>query len=448
VNLEHPSLKKKYELSPNQVLVLSFLGFILIGTYLLHLPMASASEETISWIDSLFTATSAACVTGLIVVDTGSDFSIFGQWIILILIQVGGIGIMTFSTMFAFLLGKKISLRQRLIIQESLNQFSIGGLIRLAKYIFLFTLFFEGLGTLIMYINWHNIDRNHSPLFISFFHAVSAFCNAGFSLFSDSLEKYISHPGINIIFIILIIAGGIGFLVLVELYEYPRRKKFSLHSKLVIIITLILLVAGTLGIYLFENQNPDTIQSYGPKAKILSSIFQSATARTTGFNTIPIGQMGNAALFLLIILMFIGGSPTSAAGGIKTTTFGILFLRMIYTLKGKRYIYVFQRKISEEIVNKALAVFMLYLSWTIVMTLFLSYLEDFSFIELFFEMVSAFGTVGLSMGITSSLSFSSKLIIILTMFFGRLGPLALAMSLIINRQPESIQYPEDRVMVG
>jgi len=448
VNLERISLKKKTELSPNQVLVLSFLGFILIGTYLLHLPVASASEEAIRWIDALFTATSAACVTGLIVVDTGSDFSLFGQWIILILIQVGGIGIMTFSTMFAFLLGKKISLRQRLIIQESLNQFSIGGLVRLAKYILLFTLFFEGLGTFFMYLNWHQLSVNHSTLFLSFFHAVSAFCNAGFSLFSDSLEKYVSHPGINIIFVILIIAGGIGFLVLVELYEYPKRKKLSLHSKLVIIMTLILLIVGSLGILVLENRNPDTIQSYSPKVKILSSVFQSATARTTGFNTIPIGHMTNAALFLLIVLMFIGGSPTSAAGGIKTTTFGILFLRMIYTLKGKRYIYVFKRKISEEIVNKALVVFMLSLSWTIVMTLFLSYLEDFPFIELFFEMISAFGTVGLSTGITSSLSFNSKLIIIITMFFGRLGPLALAISLIINRQPESIQYPEDRVMVG
>lgn len=448
MNLERTSLKKKTELSPNQVLVLSFLGFILIGTYLLHLPVASASEEAIRWIDALFTATSAACVTGLIVVDTGSDFSLFGQWIILILIQVGGIGIMTFSTMFAFLLGKKISLRQRLIIQESLNQFSIGGLVRLAKYILLFTLFFEGLGTFFMYLNWHQLSVNHSTLFLSFFHAVSAFCNAGFSLFSDSLEKYVSHPGINIIFVILIIAGGIGFLVLVELYEYPKRKKLSLHSKLVIIITLILLIVGSLGILVLENRNPDTIQSYSPKVKILSSVFQSATARTTGFNTIPIGHMTNAALFLLIVLMFIGGSSTSAAGGIKTTTFGILFLRMIYTLKGKRYIYVFKRKISEEIVNKALVVFMLSLSWTIVMTLFLSYLEDFPFIELFFEMISAFGTVGLSTGITSSLSFNSKLIIIITMFFGRLGPLALAISLIINRQPESIQYPEDRVMVG
>lgn len=445
---DRPSLKKKSELSPNQVLVLSFLGLILIGTYLLHLPIASTTGESISWIDALFTATSAACVTGLIVLDTGSEFSLFGQWIILILIQVGGLGIMTFSTMFAFLLGKKISLRQRLIIQESLNQFSIGGLVRLSKYIFLFTLFFEGFGTLFLYLNWYQSGSNHSPLFLSFFHAVSAFCNAGFSLFSDSLEKYVSHPGINLIFIILIIAGGIGFLVLVELYEFPKRKRLLLHSKIVLIMTVILLLTGALGILFLEYQNPDTIQPYTLKGKLLSSIFQSTTARTTGFNTIPIGKMGNAALFLLMVLMFIGGSPTSAAGGIKTTTFCVLFLRMIHSIKGRRYIVVYHRQISEEIVNKAWAVLLLTTSWVIVMTLLLSYFEDFDFMKIFFEVISAFGTVGLSTGITGSLSGVGKSIIILTMFFGRVGPLALALSLIMNHQAESIQYPEGRIMVG
>ena len=448
MNSERSSLRKKIDLSPNQILVLGFLSIIVIGTFLLHLDGASAGEEPIEWIDALFTATSATCVTGLIVLDTGSDFSLFGQWIILILFQIGGLGIMTFSTMFAFLLGKKISLRQRLIIQESLNQFSIGGLVRLAKYILLFTLFFEGLGTLLLYLNWHQFSSHHSSLFLSFFHSVSAFCNAGFSLFSDSLEKYVFHQGINIIFIVLIIAGGIGFLVLVELYEFPKRKKLSLHSKLVLIMTLILLVIGTVGIFFLENQNPDTVQPYNLKGKLLSSVFQSVTARTAGFNTISIGLMSNAALLLLIMLMFIGASPTSTGGGIKTTTFCILFLRMYYTLKGRNNLYVYRRQIAGDIVNKAWVILMLSMSWIMVMTLFLSYFESFDFIKLFFEIISAFGTVGLSTGITSSLSIPGKVIIILTMFFGRLGPLALALSLIINRQAESIQYPEDRVMVG
>ncbi len=448
MNSEYSSLRKKIDLSPNQILVLGFLSTIIIGTFLLHLDVASAGEGPIEWIDAIFTATSATCVTGLIVLDTGSDFSLFGQWVILILFQIGGLGIMTFSTMFAFLLGKKISLRQRLIIQESLNQFTIGGLVRLAKYIILFTLFFEGLGTIFLYYNWPQMDTNHSLLFLSFFHAASAFCNAGFSLFRDSLQSYASHTGINVIFLILIIFGGIGFLVLVGLFEYPRRKRLSLHNKLVIVTTIILLVLGTVGIFFLENQNLDTIQPYSLKARLLSSIFQSATARTAGFNTISIGLMSNAALFLLIILMFIGASPTSTGGGIKTTTFCILFLRMYYTLKGRKHLYIYRRQIADDIVNKAWVILMLAMSWVIVMTLFLSYFENFDFIKVFFEIISAFGTVGLSTGITSSLSLPGKVIIILTMFFGRLGPLSLALSLIINRHPESIQYPEDRVMVG
>ncbi len=448
MNSERSSLRKKIVLSPNQILVLGFLSLILIGTYLLHLDFASSVDGSIEWIDALFTATSATCVTGLIVLDTGSNFSLFGQWVILILFQVGGIGIMTFSTMFAFLLGKKISLHQRLIIQESLNQFTIGGLVRLAKYIIFFTIFFEGLGTIFLYLNWHNIDSKHSSLFLSFFHAVSAFCNAGFSLFSDSLQAYTLHVGINIIFIILIIFGGIGFLVIVELYEFPKRKRFSLHSKLVIVTTVVLLLFGTIGIFFLEYHNMDTLQKYSFKGKLLGSIFQSVTARTAGFNTISIGMIGNAALFLIIILMFIGASPTSTGGGIKTTTFCILFLRMYYTLKGRRNLYVYHRQITESIVNKAWVILMLSLSWIVVMTLLITYFEGFNFIELLFEVVSAFGTVGLSTGITSLLTFPGKIIIILTMLFGRIGPLALALSLIINRQAESIQYPEDRVMVG
>ena len=445
---ERYSLRKKIDLSPNQILVLGFLSIIIIGTFLLHLDIASSSDRSIKWIDALFTATSATCVTGLIVLDTGRDFSIFGQWVILILFQIGGLGIMTFSTMFAFLLGRKISLRQRLIIQESLNQFSIGGLVRLAKYIIFFTIFFEGLGTILLYFNWHNLPDAHSPLFLSFFHAVSAFCNAGFSLFSDSLEQFNLNIGINLIFLVLIVFGGIGFLVLVELYEFPKKQRLSLHSKLVLVVTIILLIIGTTGLFLLERNNSNTLQPLMLKGRILGSLFQSATARTAGFNTISIGLLGNASLLLLIILMFIGASPTSTGGGIKTTTFSIAFLWMYYTLKGRRHLYLFCRQISTKILNKAWAILMLSLSWILAMTMLISYYEKFDFIELLFEVVSAFGTVGLSTGITNMLSPAGKIIIILTMFLGRLGPLSLALSLIIDRHPESIQYPEGHVMVG
>ena len=448
MNSKQSILKKRSFLTPNQILVLGFLIVIIIGTYLLYLPISTTGEEPIPFIDALFTATSATCVTGLIVLDTGKDFTIFGQWIILILFQIGGLGIMTFSTMFAFLLGKKISLQQRLIIQESLNQFSIGGLVRLAKHILLFSFFLEGIGTILLYSYWKNINSNHSSLFLSFFHAISAFCNAGFSLFSDSLEKYISHWGINVIFIMLIVLGGIGFLVLAELIEFPKQKRLSLHSKLVLVMTIILLVLGTMGLFFLENQNIKTIHNYSLTDKILSMAFQSTTARTAGFNTIPIGSMTNAGLLLIIMLMFIGASPTSTGGGIKTTTFCVAFLWMYYTLKGRRHLYLYQRQISELVVNKAWVILMLAMSWIMIMTLLLSYFEDFDFIRILFEVISAFGTVGLSTGITTYLSTISKILIIFTMFIGRLGPLTLALSLIINRQVESIQYPKEQVMVG
>jgi trk system potassium uptake protein len=445
---ERFSLRKKIDLSPNQILVLGFLSIIIIGTFLLHLDVASSRDGSIKWIDALFTATSATCVTGLIVLNTGNDFSLFGQWVILILFQIGGLGIMTFSTMFAFLLGRKISLRQRLIMQESLNQFSIGGLVRLAKYIIVFTIFFEGLGTFFLYLNWHNFTSSHSTLFLSFFHAVSAFCNAGFSLFGDSLEQFNLSISINLIFLILIIFGGIGFLVLVELYEFPKRHKLSLHTKLVLVVTIILLVIGTFGIFLLERNNSNTLQPLILKGRILGSLFQSATARTAGFSTISIGLLGNASLLLLIILMFIGASPTSTGGGIKTTTFSLALLWMYYTLKGRRHLYLFCRQISDKILNKAWAILMLSLSWILLMTLLISYYEKFDFIKLLFEVVSAFGTVGLSTGVTKLLSPASKIIIILTMILGRLGPLSLVISLIPDRHPESIQYPEEHVMVG
>jgi len=442
------TLKKRAILTPNQILVLGFLVIIISGTYLLHHPISSAEGKTLSLIDALFTATSATCVTGLIVVNTGKDFSLFGQWVILILFQIGGLGIMTFSTMFAFLLGRKITLRQRLVIQESLNQFSIGGLVRLAKYILLFTFFLEGIGTILLYLYWKDISSNHPNLFLSFFHAVSAFCNAGFSLFSDSLEKYNSHLGINLIFILLIILGGLGFLVLVELIEFPKRKKLSLHSKVVLIMTLILLIIGTLGLFFLEYNNEKTISHLSLSNKILSTVFQSTTARTAGFNTITVGSFTDASLLLIVILMFIGASPTSTGGGIKTTTFCISFLWMYYALKGRKHLYIYQRQISEAIVNKAWVILMLALCWIMLITLLLSYVEKFDFIKILFEVVSAFGTVGLSTGITSHLTSMGKILIILTMFVGRLGPVTIALSLITDRKTESIQYPKEQVMVG
>src|SRR5665648_470322 len=436
------------KLSLPQVLALGFLSAIAIGTILLILPAASSTQKSIGFINALFTATSATCVTGLIVLDTGKDFSTFGQLIILILIQCGGLGIMTMSTMFAFLAGKRISLRHRLLIQESLNQFSIGGLVRLAKYILIFTAVIEGVGAAILFFYWQRIYSPLQALYLAAFHSISAFCNAGFSLFSDSLIRYKGDSVINLTFIILIILGGIGFLVLLELFQYGKNRTLSLHTKLALRISFILILIGSIIVFFIESNNTSTMGNLAFSEKIFSSIFQSVTARTAGFITIHIGSMQNATLFLMIVLMFIGASPSSTGGGVKTTTFGLLILYVWSSLKGKKEIQIFKRRISQDIIVKALTVITLSLGLVIIMTILLSYIEGEDFIKVLFEVVSAFGTVGLSTDITSSLSIAGKMIIIITMFTGRIGPLGLALSLIQKREPEMIRYPEEKIMVG
>ena len=436
------------KLSLPQVLALGFLSAIAIGTILLILPAASSTQKSIGFINALFTATSATCVTGLIVLDTGKDFSTFGQLVILILLQCGGLGIMTMSTMFAFLAGKRISLRHRLLIQESLNQFSIGGLVRLAKYILIFTAVIEGVGAAILFFYWQRIYSPLQALYLAAFHSISAFCNAGFSLFSDSLIRYKGDLVINLTFIILIILGGIGFLVLLEFFQYGKNRTLSLHAKLALKISLILILIGFIIIFFVESNNPSTLGNLSFSEKMFGSIFQSVTARTAGFNTIHIGNMQNATLFLIIILMFIGASPGSTGGGVKTTTFGLLILYVWSSLKGKEEIQVFKRRVSQDIIPKVLAVITLSVGLIIIMTILLSYVEGEDFIKILFEVVSAFGTVGLSTGITPSLSLTGKIIIIITMFTGRIGPLGLALALIQKREPEMIRYPEEKIMVG
>lgn len=380
--------------------------------------------------------------------DTEKDFSTFGQSVILILIQCGGLGMMTMSTMFAFLAGKRISLRQRLIMQESLNQFSIGGLVRLAKYILIFTAVIEIIGATILFFCWQKTYSPLQALGLAVFHSISAFCNAGFSLFSDNLMRYQGDLIINLTFMILIILGGIGFLVLLELFQYGKNRTLSVHAKLALNMSLILILLGFIIIFFVESNNPFTLKDLSFPEKIYSSFFQSVTARTAGFNTLHIGSMQNATLFLMIVLMFIGASPSSTGGGVKTTTFGLLILFVWSSLKGKEEIQIFKRRISQSIILKAFTVITLSLGLVIIMTILLSYIEGEDFIKVLFEVVSAFGTVGLSTDITSSLSISGKIIIIITMFAGRIGPLGLALALIQKREPAMFRYPEEKIMVG
>lgn len=355
---------------------------------------------------------------------------------------------MTITTMFAFLVGKRISLKERLIMQESFNQFSVGGIVRLAKYIFIFTVVIEGVGAALLFFSWQRFYPPIQALYLAIFHSICAFCNAGFSLFSDNLMSYKGDFIVNFTIMALIILGGLGFLVLLELFQYRKNGTLSLHAKLVLKVTFILILAGFIIILLIESNNPLTLGSLNLKEKIYGSLFQSVTPRTAGFNTLDIGKMQNATLFFIVILMFIGASPSSTGGGIKTTTFGLLVLYTWSTITGKEEVPLFKRRVSPDIIPKALTIITLSLTLVITMSFLLSYIEREDFIKILFEVVSAFGTVGLSTGITPSLSIAGKSIIIFTMFAGKIGVLGLVLSLIQKSKPEIIKYPVEKIMVG
>ncbi len=442
--------------TPSRILVIGFATVILIGAFLLTLPLSSRGGQSLRFLDALFTATSAVCVTGLIVVDTGSHFTQFGQFIIIALIQIGGLGFMTFSTLLAMFLGKKIGLKERILIQESFNQFSLAGLVRLIRNVLLLTLAFEFLGGLILSIRFlfdYPIDR---ALAFGFFHSVSSFCNAGFDLFGQvfgpftSITHYVSDWTVSLTIGGLIVLGGLGFPVIMELLKYPQTRRLSLHTKLVVKMTVMLVIIGTIVIFLFEMTNLKTIAGLNWNGKFLGALFQSITPRTAGYNSLDMSQLRIGTWFILVILMFIGASPSSTGGGIKTTTFGVILAAVIATIKGKEDAEVFERRIAKDLVYKAMTITMLALSWVAFVTLIMSLVEPHAFIRLLFEVVSAFGTVGLTTGITPLLCDTSKILIALTMFIGRLGPLTIMVALAHAKQNNQAdtKYIEDRVVIG
>ncbi len=442
-----------FQLDPSQILVLGFSIVIIIGSILLNLPIASKSGESVGFINAFFTATSSVCVTGLIVVDTGTHWTVFGQTIIILLIQVGGLGFMTMGTFIAFVVGKKITLKERLVMQEALNQFSISGIVRFTKYILITTFVIESIGAILLSIKFVPRFGWTKGIGYGIFHAISAFCNAGFDLIGNfsSLTGYVDDVLVNFTICGLIICGGLGYTVILEMITKKRVSKFSLHSKMVLMITTVLIVAGFVAIFVLEYNNPDTLQKLSLKGKILASVFQSVSPRTAGFNTVPIDKMTMASIFFTILLMFIGGSPAGTAGGIKTTTAGVLILTIISVIKGKEDTQIFDRRIAKDLINRALAVVGIAMMIVVVITILLSITEKgFQFIEILFEVVSAFGTVGLSVGITSKLTSIGKILIAFTMFAGRVGPLTIAVALAKKQKKEKacIRYPEDKVIVG
>jgi trk system potassium uptake protein TrkH len=454
--MELPETKKEKkrlslnDISPAQLFVIGFGSIILLGAFLLTLPIATVDGNGLHFVDALFTATSATCVTGLVVVDTGTTFTLFGQLTILSLIQVGGLGFMTFATLVALILGKKISLRQRLLIQESLNQLTIEGVVKLVRQVILFTIVFEATGALILTLHWLPEMGWSKALYFGIFHSVSNFNNAGFDIVGNfrSLTPYVSDPIVNIVIMILIIAGGIGFMVIAELTEYRTRRKLSMHSKVVLSTTTFLIFFGAIAIFAIEFNNPKTLAPLDWWGKVLGSFFQSVCARTDGANTLPIGDMYQSSLFLIIILMFIGASPGSTGGGIKTTTFATLLGAVWAMIRGQGDVVFFKQRIEEGKVYKALTIAFASLFLVIAVTMVLCITEKADFLMILFETTSAFGTVGLSMGLTPKLTVLGKILLSIVMFAGRVGPLTVAFALSWDRKKKHFRYSEGKITIG
>ena len=436
------------KLTPAQILVLGYFIVILSGTVLLMLPVATTAAGGLNPVDALFESTSATCVTGLIVVNTKTAFTLFGQIVILFLIQIGGLGIMTMSTLIAFIIGKKITLKERMIIQEDLNQFKISGMVRLVQYVLGFTFVIEGTGAFLLFLRLLKGNPFFKALYLAIFHAISAFNNAGFDIFGNSLENFSGDFMINFVVISLIILGGIGFGVMAEFYNKFNFKKTSLQTKIVIIITVILLIVGFLLILGLEFDNTETMGKLPFIEKMGSAFFLSVTPRTAGFNTLPTGALRSSTLFLVIVLMFIGASPGSTGGGIKTTTFGVLLITVWNMMIGKQDIEIYNRRLEEDVVFKALSITILSLGLVVFVTIILTVTEKMEFLRVLFETVSAFGTVGLSTGITAKLSSFGRLLITITMFAGRVGPLTLAIAFAERQRKGIYHYPKEKVMVG
>jgi len=446
---EHSSFLLKSQRKIVNRVALAFAGVIITGTLLLMLPIMTKNHN-ISFIDALFTSTSATCVTGLIVQDTSTFFSGFGKAVILLLIQFGGLGIMTITSIFGLILGRKINFGDRFYLKTSFGTEKLFSAARFFAIIASTTIIIELLGTLIvttdLFFKYKESFKN--SLISGLFHSVSAFNNAGFSLYSSNLEKFVSDPFFSITIMLLIIIGGIGFSVISEFLQFKSIKKFSLHSKIVILTTTLLILVGAIVFYLFEFKNNNSIGNLSIGARILSSFFQSVTARTAGFNTIRISNLKEATLLVITILMFIGASPGGTGGGIKTTTFASITLAGFYSFRGYKNISIFKKRIPHSIVFRALTLTLTALLLVIIATIAIMLIEGENFIKVLFEVTSAFGTVGLSTGITPELSVASKYILIAVMFIGRVGISSLSLIIASRIRPEKIERPEESITIG
>lgn len=436
------------QFSSARIILFGFIIMIFLGASILSLPISSRSREFTPFIDALFTATSASCVTGLIVYDTATHWSVFGKIIIIAMIQCGGLGVVTMLTVFTQVTGKKIGLRDRATLQSALSAPQIGGIIRLTSFIFKATIIIEMIGALLMFPRFMKDFGITKGIYYSVFHSISAFCNAGFDLMGDvskfsSLTKYQSDIMINITIMLLILIGGLGFLIWKDIVDYRFDiKRYSTQTKIVLTMTFILVLFPSILFFFTEFSGLDI------KIRVLSSLFQAVTPRTAGFNTIDYTKFSDNGIAMTIILMLIGGGSGSTAGGIKLTTIFILVATMCSVLKQDKEVAVFKKRIEPDIIKNAVAVFALDIFLFIVGSMIISGIEGFSLKETMFECASAVATVGLTLGITPHLGIISKILLICMMYFGRVGGITLIFAAVTPKKNGNARYPKDQVAVG
>jgi len=434
-----------FRLRPSLIIVLSFLIVIFLGAILLALPISSTSGKGTNFLDAYFTSNSATCVTGLVTLDTGTHFSLFGLIVIMVLMQVGGLGYMTFSTFLVLVFRKKMFISEKLMVMEALNIYSMKDVATILRKIFTIVFVLEGMGALILFLRFLPEKGWSEALLYGVFHAISAFNNAGFALPANfaNLMPYVTDPIVNLTITTLIIFGGIGFLVIADVLQF---KRWSLHSKLAIATTLFLIIGGTIVYMALEYNN--TLSAFNLPQKIMASYFQAVTPRTAGFNTLDITKLLPASAIFIMLLMFVGASPGGTGGGIKTTTFALVATTIWATLRNYRDTMVFNRRIPAETIRRAFTIFILALAVVAIPTFLLTESEKFGLTQVAFEVFSAFGTVGLSMGITPYLSSFGKIVIIITMFVGRVGPLTLLLALTLAQKERRIEPPKEGVSIG
>lgn len=443
---------KKIKLSPYILILLSFAIMMFLGAFLLCLPLAQISGKSGNFLENLFTATSALCVTGLVVNDISITYTIFGKIVILILIQLGGLGVLTVSSMVILSISRKMGYYTKKIVSEDINYNILTEIPRYLKNVSIVVFGIEFVGAVLLFFEFSKKLSFIQAVGYSIFHSVSAFCNAGFALFSNNMENYTGNILINFVITSLIILGGLGFAAILDVYNVIKktRRKLSTSTHLAMAMTIFLICFGAVMTFILEYSNKGTIGNLSLHDKLLSSYFQSVTLRTAGFQTIDLATLTTPTIIIYLFLMFIGASPGSTGGGLKTTTLGILILGVMNAITGKEDIEYRRRRLSWQTFNKACAILMLSLFYLFVMIIIMSIFDSSKgFLPLLFELISAFGTVGLSMGVTAKLSIISKLIIILTMYIGRVGPLTIMYALSKKKYREGkYKYPEETILIG